>query len=100
MNAGNTKLPARFWSTPRFWFWIWLVGSVVLLTVLIADAWPWLRGDSQAAFRATKLNEWPIETVWWLLVPIGLSLQRNLTLMDRRWPWSLGLHGVIAVVVT
>ena len=91
---------ARFWCKPRFWFWIWLVGSVALLAVLLADAWPWLRGDSQAAFRSTKLNEWPLEIIWWLLVPIGLSLQQNLTLMDRRWPWSLGLHGVIAVVVT
>lgn len=100
MNGETATFTPRFWSKARFWFWIWLAGSVVLLAVLLTDAWPWLRGDSQAAFRSTKLNEWPLEIVWWLLVPIALSLQQNLTLMDRRWPWSLGLHGLIAVVVT
>ncbi len=100
MSANATKSRRRFWINPRFWFGIWLAGSLVLLAVVLTDAWPWLRGDAQASFRATKLNEWPLEVIWWLLVPIGLSLQQNLTLMDRRWPWSLGLHGVIAGVVT
>lgn len=100
MNSQATVLTARFWSSARFWFWLWLAGSLVLLGVLLIDAWPWLRGDPQAVFRSTKLHEWPLEIVWWFLVPIGLSLQQNLTLMDRRWPWSLGLHGVIAVVIT
>jgi two-component system LytT family sensor kinase len=99
MKPGTATQAARFWASGRFWFRIWLVGSLALLAVLLSDAWPWLRGEPESAFRSTKLNEWPLEVVWWLLVPIGLSLQQNLTLMDRRWPWSLGLHGVIALVV-
>jgi len=100
VSVATCLSPQRFWIKPRFWFLVWLAGSVVLLGILLVDAWPWLRGDAQAAFRSTKLNEWPLEIVWWLLVPVGVSLQKNLTLMDRRWPWSLGLHAMIAVVVT
>ena len=99
MSEIHGSLLSRICSNRRFWFWLWFAGCFALGAILLWDAWPWLRGDSQAAFRYTKLNEWPLEILWWVLVPVALWLQQNLTMHDRRWAWTLGLHGVIAVVV-
>jgi len=89
-----------FWRNPRFWLLAWLAGTIVLAAVLIWDAWPWLQGAPQATFRSTKLNQWPVAVLWWLLVPGILWLQKGLTLVDRRWPWTIALHGLMAAAIT
>ncbi len=96
-NSNGSSLIGRGW---RPWVLLWLAGTVVLGAVLLWDAWPWLHGAQQAAFRYTKLNQWPVEVVWWILVPVALWLQQNLAMVDRRWPWTLGLHALAAVVIT
>lgn len=96
--SGNDRLP--LWRNWRPWFSLWLAGSAILLALLLWDAWPWLRGTPQATFRHTKLNQWPIEGLWWLLAPVALWLQKNLTMVDRRWPWTVALHGLMAVTIT
>jgi two-component system, LytTR family, sensor kinase len=95
---GNARIPA--WRNGRIWFAVWLVGAVILLAILAADAWPWLEGSPRAGFRNTKLFLWPLETLWWLLVPGIFWLQKNLTLVDRRWPWAVALHGLMAALIT
>jgi two-component system LytT family sensor kinase len=99
MNPGS-RVSFPFWRSWRPWFLFWLVATAGFATVLLWDAWPWLHGAPQAAFRYTKLNQWPMESLWWLLVPVALWLQKNLTMVDRRWPWTLGLHGLMAVIIT
>ena len=100
MNTGNANGSSSFWRSWRPWFLVWLAGTVALAAILLWDAWPWLHGAPQATFRYTKLNRWPIESLWWVLVPLALWLQRNLTMVDRRWPWTAALHGLMAAVLT
>jgi two-component sensor histidine kinase len=46
------------------------------------------------------LNQWPLEALWWLLVPAVVWLQQALAVADRRWPWALGLHALTAGLIT
>jgi two-component sensor histidine kinase len=100
MKGGDSKTAPPLWR--RWWLWLllWLVVTAGLVIVLLWNAWPWLRGAPPAAFRYTMLNEWPVESLWWLLVPGILWLQKNLTMIDRRWPWTLALHGLMAAAIT
>jgi len=100
MIDGHASVRIPFWRNPRAWLLLWAAATAGLVAVLIWDAWPWLHGVPQAAFRYTKLNRWPIECLWWLLLPVVFVLQSNLTMVDRRWPWTLALHGLMAVIVT
>ena len=100
MNGSNHHSSPRLWPNGRLWLFVWLAGTLALTAVLLVDAWPWLHGSPQATFRYTKLNQWPLAVLWWLLAPGIYWLQKNLTLIDRRWPWALGLHGMMAVVIT
>ncbi len=100
MNSAGTSAPLPIWRNRRLWFLAWLAGTMVLAAVLLRDAWPWLQGAAQAAFRDTRLNQWPLAVCWWLLVPGALWLQNNLTMIDRRWPWTLVLHGLAAAAIT
>lgn len=100
MNTESNRIAIfRIWHSRSFWVSIWLVGMVALAATLLLNSVPWLRGDPQAAFRYTKLNEWPLEVLWWLLIPVAWWLQQNLTMVDRRWAWTLALHVVIATVI-
>jgi two-component system LytT family sensor kinase len=100
MNRDKNRAAVPLWRRARFWLLLWLTGTVGLGVYLCWDAGPWLRGSPQEAFRYTKLNQWPIESLWWLLVPGILWLQKKLILIDRRWPWTLLLHGLMAAAIT
>ena len=89
-----------WWRNWRFWLLAWIAGTVALTAVLLWDARSWLQGAPQAAFRATKLNHWPLEILWWLFTPAILLVQKSLTRIDRHWPWTIGLHGLLTVVIT
>lgn len=97
-GSGNGAVP--LWRHWRLWLLVWLAGTAGLLVFLGWDAWPWLSGTPQASFRNTHLNLWPLATLWWLLVPALLWLQKKLTLLDRHWPWALGLHALMAALIT
>jgi len=84
----------------RFWGALWLAGTLGLVGFLLWDARSWLAGSPEASFRYTRLNEWPAAMLWWFLAPLIISLQSRLTLLDRRWLWSLLLHAGMAVVIT
>lgn len=84
----------------RFWGALWLAGSLGLLGFLLWDARSWLAGAPEASFRYTRLNVWPASVLWWFLAPVIWWLQSRLTLLDRRWWWSLLLHGLTAVIIT
>jgi two-component system LytT family sensor kinase len=100
MTTGNGGSGPTLWRSRRFWLAVWLTGTLALVAVLCWDAWPWLNGSPQAGFRNTKLNYWPLEVIWWLLAPGILWLQASLTRLDRHWPWALGLHGLMAALIT
>ncbi len=101
MMAGDKHgLGTSLWRSARVWFLVWLAGTVVLLALLCLDAWPWLNGSPQASFRNTKLNDWPVEVVWWLLAPGILWLQATLTRLDWHWLWAVGLHILMAAFMT
>jgi two-component sensor histidine kinase len=91
--------PSAFplWRSGRFWLGLWLAATLVLAALLLWDAAPWLRGEPDAAFRYTRLNQWPLGLLWWLLVPAALWMQQNLTMVDWRWP--LALHALAAALV-
>ena len=97
---GNNGSGTSPWRSPRLWFMVWLAGTVVLLALLCWDAWPWWNGSPEAGFRNTKLNNWPVEIVWWLLAPGILWLQASLTRLDRHWLWAAGLHILMAGFIT
>jgi len=97
MNFPAEESSVAFWQRARFWWIVWLAGTIVLTIYLLADAWPWLQDDPTAAFRSTKFNAWPLEFLWWLLVPVVWWLQQNLPMMERRWGWTLVLHGLLAL---
>jgi len=100
MNRGPGNMAATLRTGARLWFLLWLAGTAVLGGVLAWDAMDWLKGMPQATFRYTRLNQWPLESLWWLLAPCAFWLQKNLTMMDRRWPWTLGLHAFMAAAIT
>ena len=100
MNSGDDSGIIPFWRSWRPWFFLWLAATAGFCAYLLWDAWPWLQGAPQAAFRYTKLNQWPVESLWWVLVPVTLWLQQNLTIVDRRGPWTIALHALMAAVIT
>ena len=100
MNSAPPISSPPWWRRGSFWFLIWLAGTGALAAILLADAWPWLMGEPRATFRETKLNLWPLEIIWWLLAPAILLVQKNLTRIDRHWPWAIGLHTMLAAIVT
>ncbi len=95
---GNNGTP--WWRHWRFWLLVWGAGTLVLAAVLLWDARSWLQGAPRATFRATRLNLWPLEILWWLFIPAILLVQKSLTRVDRHWPWAIGLHGLLAVIIT
>jgi two-component system, LytTR family, sensor kinase len=97
-TAGNTSAP--WWRNRWIWLLIWLAGTAALLAGLSWNAWPWLGGTPGATFRETRLNEWPLEILWWLLAPLILLVQKSLTRIDRYWWWSVILHGAAAAAIT
>jgi two-component system LytT family sensor kinase len=94
----NATNPA--WRNWRLWFAVWLAGTALLLAYLVADTWPWLAGSPRASFRITKLYLWPLDTLWWLLAPLILWMQKKLVLVDRRWPWAVALHALMAALIS
>ena len=99
MSAAVSRASSWFWRNPRFWLLLWLAGTVLGISLLLADAWPWVLGAPHAAFRSTLLNRGPIALLWWLLAPGIIWLQRSLVLVDRRWPWTVVLHVLVAVSI-
>ena len=95
---GNGENP--WWRSWRLWALIWVIGTAVLLAILWWDARAWLQNAPQATFRTTKLNVWPLEILWWLFVPAILLVQQNLWRLDRHWPWAIGLHALLALIIT
>lgn len=100
MKDSLDSLTPPVWRNWWLWFALWLAGTVILLAILVADAWPWLAGSGRSTFRVTKLYLWPLDTLWWLLAPVILWMQQKLGLVDRRWPWTLALHALIAALIT
>jgi len=97
MNA-RSAWPA-YWRDWRIWAALWVAGSLAIVTVLAWNARSWLAGAPGASFRETDLATWPIEVTWWFLLPLVLVLQARLTLLDRRWPWTLLLHVLMAALI-
>ncbi len=95
--------PANSWRDYlrdwRIWIILWLVVAAGLTGWLGWDARGWLAGDPAASFRETGLYRWPVEAVWFFLLPPMLWVQSRLTFMDRRWPWALGLHAGLALMI-
>lgn len=89
-----------WWRAPRLWIGAWCVGTIVLAAVLLWDARGWLQGAPEATFRATKLNLWPLEMLWWLFIPAILVVQKSLTRLDRQWLWAVALHGLLGLIIT
>ncbi|MDB6113119.1 MAG: yehU 1 [Lacunisphaera sp.] len=100
MSPSSSPSHLPLWRHGRFWLLLWLAGTVALVAILLWDARSWLQAAPQASFRSTKLNLWPLEVLWWLLVPVIIWLQQALALAERRWPWALGLHALAAVLMT
>jgi len=95
---GSATTPA--WRNWRLWFVVWLVGTVIFGVLLVADAWPWLTGSPHSTFRNTKLYLWPLGMVWWLLVPAVIWLQRKMSDIDCKWPWSPIRHLLLLGIIT
>ena len=95
---GNGDNP--WWRNWRLWALVWVIGTVGLLAILWWDARLWLQNAPQATFRTTKLNVWPLEILWWLFVPAILLVQQSLWRLDRHWPWAIGLHALLALIIT
>ncbi len=100
MSVTNGNGNSGWWRSWRVWLAIWSAGTLVLAAILFWDARSWLRGAPEATFRATKLNLWPLEMLWWLFIPIILLVQKRLTRLDRQWLWAVGLHGLLALAIT
>lgn len=88
-----------FWRQGRWWFWFWMVLTLAGVAVLLWDARAWLRGEPEASFRYTKLNTWPLETIWWLLAPATVWLQRRLLWIDSRWIWAVIRHLLMLALI-
>jgi two-component system LytT family sensor kinase len=99
-NGKNGTAPPAWWLKPRLWLAMWLVGTLALAAILLWDARAWLAGEPAATFRATKLNLWPVEVLWWVFAPAILLVQKSLTRIDRRWWWAVVLHGMLAAIIT
>ncbi|AOS43784.1 Sensor histidine kinase YehU [Lacunisphaera limnophila] len=84
----------------RIWGGLWLAGLLVLAGLLLWDARSWLAGAPDASFRATRLHQWPLSLLWWVLLPAVLWLQHRLTRLDRHWPWAIALHTLMAGLIT
>jgi signal transduction histidine kinase len=84
----------------RFWGAIWLAGVLLGAGLLLWDARSWLAGSPDASFRFTQLNTWPVSWLWWVVAPAVFWLQHRLTLVDRHWPWAIGLHAIMAFLIT
>jgi two-component system LytT family sensor kinase len=84
----------------RCWAGLWLLITLGLVGLLLWDARGWLLGAPAAAFRYTRLNEWPVAVLWWFLAPVILGVHGRLSLLDRHWPWALALHGLMAGLIT
>lgn len=100
MNLADANGSRAWWRSQRFWLIAWAAVTLVLGAILWWDARGWLQGAPEATFRATKLNQWPLEMLWWLFIPAILVIQKSLTPLDRQWRWALGLHGMFALVIT
>lgn len=100
MNFVNGNGRTAWWRGARPWLIVWLAGTAVLAAILWWDARAWIQGAPQATFRATKLNLWPLEILWWLFVPAILLVQKSLTRVDRHWRWAITLHGLLAAIIT
>jgi len=99
MNPANGN-GLSWWRSSRLWFALWGTGTVAMLAFLLWDARSWMGGVSEATFRGTALNRWPLETLWWFFAPVIVLLQRSLARFDRPWPWTVALHGLLALVIT
>lgn len=99
MNDRAQESRPAFWRRGWWWIGVWLILSLVLMALLLWDARSWLLGQPQASFRYTKLNTWPLETVWWLLAPAIVWLQRRLVWVDGRWVWALIRHLLMLAVI-
>jgi len=95
---GNGRL--TWWRNWRFWLLVWVTGTMALMVVVLWDARSWLQDAPLATFRATKLNLWPLEILWWFFVPAILLVHRSLARDDRHWLWAVGLHGMLALIIT
>lgn len=89
-----------WWQQWVWWRWLWAGATLGLIAWLWWDARAWWRGESLATFRETDLHRWPLEVLWWALVPAILLLQKHLTRLDRHWGWSLAIHGLVATLIT
>ena len=94
-NGGNV-----WWRNWRFWLLVWVTGTIALTAVALWDARSWLQDAPQATFRTTNLNLWPLEILWWFFVPAVLLVHRSLARADRHWLWAVGLHGLLALIIT
>ncbi len=83
----------------RWWAALWGAATLVLVALLVTDAWPWLTGSPDASFRLTRLNAWPPSVLWWFLAPLILWVHNQLSLLDRHWPWALALHCLMALLI-
>jgi len=100
MNPANGNGSGAWWRNWRLWLLVWVTGTVVLTALLFWDARSWLQDAPQATFRTTKLNLWPLEILWWFFIPAILLVHRSLARADRHWLWAVGLHGLLALIIT
>lgn len=100
MNPVNGNGGNIWWRNWRFWLLVWAAGTVALTAIVLWDARAWLQGAPEATFRATRLNLWPLEILWWFFVPAILLVHRSLPRGERHWLWAAGLHGVFALIIT
>lgn len=100
MSTVNGNGSSAWWRNPRLWLIVWLAGTLALAAALVWDARSWLQGAPHATFRATKLNLWPLEILWWVFIPAILLVQKGLTRIDRQWWWAVILHGSLALIIT
>jgi two-component system LytT family sensor kinase len=100
MSLPNGNGSKAWWRDGRLWLIAWTLGTLGLGAILLWDARGWLQHAPEATFRATKLNLWPLETLWWLFIPAILVIQKSLTRLDRQWLWALTLHGLLALIIT
>jgi hypothetical protein len=89
-----------WWQQWVWWRWLWAGATLGLIAWLWWDARAWWRGEPLATFRETDLHRWPLEVLWWGLIPVILLLQKHLTRLDRHWGWSLAIHGLVATLIT
>lgn len=98
--SDNGNVGTAWWRNWRLWVIVWSVGTVAMVAILLWDARLWLQGVPGATFRVTKLNLWPLELLWWLFIPVILLVKQSLTRLDRQWLWAIGLHGLLALIIT